>query len=185
MHMQATYLFLFSIIPGKFCHNLHCNRLYFYHPLLHRSNTDATSLNIHTRHNVSNIILFHSSASFGISLLLFVLSCTLHFPIHILFQKSIYNLLLCLFFRQSQCHQFNQLFSCYFSNCCLMNQCCIDIIRCKRRNCLHLSIVHDDGITFCMSAACIITTNIRNKLLVGISLCYRTRYHICTGMCSI
>ena len=26
---------------------------------------------------------------------------------------------------------------------------------------------------------------IRNKLLVGISLCYRTRYHICTGMCSI
>lgn len=78
--MQATYLFLFSIILGKFCLNLHCNRLYFYHPLLHRSNTDATSLNIHTRHNVSNIILFHSSASFGISLLLFVLSCTLHSP---------------------------------------------------------------------------------------------------------
>ena len=45
-----------------------------------------------------------------------------------LFQETAYNLFFRFCFSKTQCHQFNQLFSCNFSNSCFMNQICLYII---------------------------------------------------------
>ena len=66
-----------------------------------------------------------------------------------------------------------------------MDQSCIYVVCFQSRNCQDLCIVHDNGVTFCMTAAFCISCNAGTEGLFGGSLSNGTGYYIGTGAFTI